>query len=612
VWFDEIGSLLEPLLADLAASLDARPLAVWVLRTDGRHFLEETPSGEVAIGGPKLAEVATDLLFEPVEVVDPNETPDRYLLLEGLYPDQLVLPMGSARAVGEDSELYCLIHPESPRASRIVFSGEAGAVPEELVGQEGWACRLEDEGRVIGMIGFAGHLDEDIPGRFEETWNQQSWKWQKLQLGACLSRRTETLKATQAIGDTITSQLEIHDILQSVVEQATVLMRAKISSMMLVGEEGRTLTLESVYGSSPDYILKPDLSVSTSLLGRVVRSGRPIMVRDVRTCEAYAHRDLARTEGLVSLLAVPLKWRNTCMGVLSVYSAYRCRYTRDQVYLLSMLASQAAIAIQNARTLHRSKLLENQIHELDKRSLVGELAAGVAHEIRNPLAAVRMLIDSWDAVDEHQHEDLEVIRTQLWGINRCVSQLLETARPQPQEFATVGLNQEIGNTLQMLRVRLRDQEVQTDVDLMRELPPIRADAMRLRQFLMNLLLNALNAMPSGGLIQVRTRTLSLYDFRQLPGVFIHGSEDDEIFSREEGTQGVVLTLSDRGGGLREENLREMFEPFHSHRPGGFGIGLSVVKRIMQDHQAPLKVVNCPGEGLTYHALFEIQYSEEPS
>lgn len=604
-WYDNLGTALTPLLSELGGRLGANPLALWVLRKDGRHFLEEPPSHSSGNDEPPDLEP----VFDPIDVVGPNEVPTRALFLDALWPGEVGPAVTSPRTVPEDTELHSLTEPGQPSAKRIRFPSDSPAIPKDFLDRDGWVCRLETPHQIIGLIGTTQGNIDIFPERFEEVWTGLCRDWVELQLEASLARRAEIFRAIQAIESTITSQLDVRDILQAVVEQATVLMKAKIASLMLVTENANELVLESVYGSTPDYLKKPNLDVERSLLGRVVRTGRPLMVRDVRTCEEYSRRDLAKSEGLVSLLSVPLRWRDTSMGVLNVYSARRYKYNRDNVYLLSMLASQSAIAIQNAGTVRKTKVLENQIHELDKLSLVGELAAGVAHEIRNPLAAVRMLVDSWDPANEGQAQDLDVVSTQLRTINRCVTQLLEMARPGLPVFSPVDLNQEVTNTLQTLRVRLRDQEIEVRMELPENLPWIHADASRFRQLLMNLLLNSLNAMPHSGRISVKAEASDLERYEDLPGKTIVNADDSRAPGETRERQGVLLTLSDTGGGIESTDVREMFEPFRTSSSKGFGLGLSVVKRLAEEHHSPLKILNAVGKGITFYILFPTSESD---
>lgn len=608
MWFEELGPILTPVLAGLAAELKVQTLAIWILREDGRHFLEESPPShelfQAFADGIHAPPFGREEGFESAYIADPEDPADRELVLEAVHPHLQRPPIGFPRALPVGSELFRFLDPAHEPVGMV--GPLEGMLPDGLAeGRPGWwAARLEGDGQIRGVIAFPipETAEGDVPSRFLLALESQSWRWDKLRAEAALARRTATLEAVQAVGNTITSQLEIHDVLQSVVEQATVLMRAKTASLMLVNSEGDQLVLESIYGASPDYLRNPSLDIATSLIGSVVRTGRPVVVRDVRTCQGYVRRELAKSEGLVSLLSVPIKWRESVIGALNVYSARRYRYNEDGVYLLSMLASQCAIAIQNARTVSQAKILEEQVHDLDKRSLVGELAAGVAHEIRNPLAVVKMLIDSWESRNDAEREDIEVITSQLHGINRCVSQLLEIARPQPVEFTPVDLRKQVTNILQLLRVRLRDQGTEVFLDLPENLPPLRADASRFRQMLMNILLNALNVMPQGGRIAVRASVMEPWDFSGLPGDLVVAPPDENLADWSAGPA-VMLSLSDTGGGLHTGDSREIFVPFRTHTSGGFGLGLSIVKRIVEDHQAGLKVHNKPGEGLEFELLF---------
>jgi signal transduction histidine kinase len=276
-----------------------------------------------------------------------------------------------------------------------------------------------------------------------------------------------------------------------------------------------------------------------------------------------------------------------------------------------MLASQSAIAIQNARALQKTKNLESQIHELDKRSLVGEFAAGVAHEIRNPLAVVKMLVDNWETNDPIQNEDLRVITTQLKEMNRCVTELLETSKSQPAQIMPFRLEEEVSTILTLVRVRVHDQEINVRVDFDPTLPDILADPSRVRQMLMNLLLNALNVMPRGGNLSLSAHVVDHESCDSMEGVRIVDIPHQPVMDAIENLF-VKLTLVDTGGGTPpEKHLQELFEPFHTTSAHGFGIGLSVVKRIAEEGKIGMMVLNRPGEGLTYQILFPVRHSECP-
>lgn len=607
---EDLSPTFNILIGRLAERLGPAPLACWLLQLDGRHFLEESPVADIPLvrsyprfpsDEPNLAE-PPHTIFGPVELVDADSPPMEQLILSMVHPDAYI-PMGQSRLVPSDFELQTLIHDGSQPIRRMRLPDHHPSIPEALRGRECWVQRIGDGSRLYGLLATPDGGDPEIPERMNAAWRKERRVWRELQFESALVRRTETLLAIKSVGDTITSQIDLQEIMHSVVEQATVLMKAKISSLMLVDEERNELVLEWVYGSTPEYVEKPNLNIDSSLLGKVVRTRRPLMVREVQSCEAYLHRDLAKSEGLVSLLSVPLLWRESCIGVLNVYSAQRFKYTRDGIYLLYMLASHSAIAIQNARALQKTKHLEHQIHELDKRSLVGEFAAGVAHEIRNPLAVVKMLVDNWETQDHLQMEDLRVISTQLNEMNRCVTELLETSKSQPAQIAPMRLGDEVSTILTLIRVRVQDQEIGVRVDIPQDLPRVLADPSRVRQMLMNILLNALNVMPKGGTLSITAQSIWRDESQWLEGIPIVESPH-QLPQEAYQDRFVLLQLEDSGGGVDPgTHLRQLFEPFHTTSAQGFGIGLSVVKRIAEEGKIGLKVQNLPGQGLIFRILF---------
>lgn len=608
---EDLSPTFNILIGRLAERLGPTPLACWLLQLDGRHFLEESPVADIPLvrsfprfplGEPNSSE-SPHTIFGPVELVDADSPPMEQLILSMVHPGSVHMPIGQSRLVPPDFELQSMIHDESHSIRRMHLPDSHPSIPEPLRNRDCWVQRIGDGSRLYGLLATPNEGDPGLPERMADAWRKERRVWRELQFESALVRRTETLLAIKSVGDTITSQIDLQEIMHSVVEQATVLMKAKISSLMLVDDERNELVLEWVYGSTPEYVDKPNLNIDSSLLGKVVRTRRPLMVRDVQSCEAYLHRELAKSEGLVSLLSVPLLWRDSCIGVLNVYSAQRFKYTRDGIYLLYMLASHSAIAIQNARALQKTKNLENQIHELDKRSLVGEFAAGVAHEIRNPLAVVKMLVDNWETQDPLQVEDLRVISTQLNGMNRCVTELLETSKSQPAQIAPMRLEDEVSTILTLIRVRVQDQEIGVRVDIPQDLPRVLADPSRVRQMLMNILLNALNVMPRGGTLSITARTIWRDESEGLEGAPIVESPH-QLPPEACQDRFVLLQLEDSGGGVDpERHLRQLFEPFHTTSAHGFGIGLSVVKRIAEEGKIGLKVQNLPGQGLIFRILF---------
>jgi len=202
---------------------------------------------------------------------------------------------------------------------------------------------------------------------------------------------------------------------------------------------------------------------------------------------------------------------------------------------------------------------EREVRRAERLAAVGQLAAGVAHEIRNPLTSMKMLIQAGreDPQTGLSEEDLQVIEREIRRVERCLQTFLDFARPPRLERTCINLATLVERTLSLVRGRAEKQRVQ--VELERPTCPIEieADAEQLQQVLVNLILNALDALPQGGKITV------------------------ELLRPLEGP--IQVVVRDTGAGIPPEVLPRMFEPFVSGKETGVGLGLVVSRRIVEDH-----------------------------
>src|SRR6267142_4268643 len=139
---------------------------------------------------------------------------------------------------------------------------------------------------------------------------------------------------------------------------------------------------------------EPRMNVEESLLGVVTRRKKPMQVANVQASSRYQNVDVARREGLVSLLSVPLLFAGQPIGTLNVYTSRPYNFSNEEIRILSALAELSAIAIEKARLYERIVDVEEQLRQNEKLSVIGLLAAEVAHEIRNPLTVMKMLYHS--------------------------------------------------------------------------------------------------------------------------------------------------------------------------------------------------------------------------
>ena len=346
---------------------------------------------------------------------------------------------------------------------------------------------------------------------------------------------------------------------------------------MLLNAAQDQLELRACHGASADYLTKPAVPVSDSLIGTVIRRRKPLQVYNVQDHDAYRHIELARQDGLVSLLSVPLSVGTTVIGALSVYSGAPYRYSTQDIHILTTLANLAAIAIANAQLHEKVVQAEEKLRQTERLSTLGLLAAEVAHEIRNPLTVMKMLFHSLDlkfASTDPRARDAEVVAEKMDHLNKIVEQLLGYARSTEPRLEAVALNRVVDDVLLLTRQKLQQQQIELRTVLAGELPEIQADRGQLEQACLNLILNAADAMPAGGVLTITTAR---------PAVAF-----------------VTLSFSDNGVGMTPEQQARLFEPFLTTKAHGTGLGLAIVhKIIVEAHRGRIHVTSAPGQGTTF-------------
>jgi GAF domain-containing protein len=198
-----------------------------------------------------------------------------------------------------------------------------------------------------------------------------------------LEERTESaarrMEALAGLARTISEEDYLDRILQAISEMVAETLDSPVCSIMLVDEDRRELVISAARCSSPDYLHKMPLKIEDSLIGRVVREGRVIMIRDVLEEKQYRYPELARKTGLASLLSVPLMTREKVIGTINLYSREVRQFSEDEIGFVKVVAGQAAIAIENARLM--SEALEMK-RTLEARKLM-ERAKGILQHKHN-------------------------------------------------------------------------------------------------------------------------------------------------------------------------------------------------------------------------------------
>ncbi|HTD65197.1 MAG TPA: GAF domain-containing protein [Candidatus Limnocylindria bacterium] len=499
----------------------------------------------------------------------------------GLPPEALALSMPVSVGITG----WVARHGKSARVANVRVDRRYIALRPEVRSE--LAVPLEVNGEVRGVI----NVDSDREGAFSEEDESllqelarqaakvihHTWLYEQIRFKA---RMFESLVS---ISQTINSTFNLDDALRAITSEVCVLMKCKMSSLLLLDTSGAWLDLRASHGAGSNYISKPRLSAAESLVGVVMRRKKPLQVENVQTSSRYQNVEVARGEGLTSLLSAPLMFKDEAIGVLNVYTGESYTFSNEEIQILTALAELSALAIEKARLYERVVDVEEQLRQSEKLSALGLLAAEVAHEIRNPLTVMKMLFHSLDLQfppGDPRSKDAEIMREKMDHLNKIVEQILDFARTTEPDLRAVNLNQLISDLALLVRHKLTNQNIRFEQQLAKDLPDISADAAQLEQAFLNLTLNAVEAMADGGQLTIATKALRLPRGSRAP-THVH------------------IEFIDTGAGMTPEVRDRVLDSLLSTtKQKGTGLGLAIVRRVVEAHRGKFKIRSAPGRGTT--------------
>jgi len=551
------------------------------------------------------------------------------------------------------------------------------------------------------------------------------------------------INALLEISKAIASGLYLEDVLRLIVTVTANVMDSKICSLWILDEKDNKLKLKATQSISEEYLKERSLGLGEGVVGHVALHNRPMAILDVLKEPLYKEKELAKKEGLVSMLSVPMCIKNRVIGVINCYTSYPHAFSKSEEEMLTTVANQAAICIENAglmETLDIDEILrlllegviknigfdrarlylvnekknileckmavgvdeemikgvvlpldpidsivarsivekqpfvipdasqdprvnpilkekfnlhslvvipllakekalgviaadyvesgknitketlesvmtfaqqaglaihnafmyqelktfsqqmeekiekttadlrkaETQLIRSEKLAALGQLAAGIAHEIRNPLTSINILIhslaESFPSENSHR-EDLRVIEEEIHRINEIIDQFLRFAKPAPPLFEKTEVLPIFEETLQLLRPQIERLRISIQKDF-RSLPLITIDKEQMKQVILNLLMNAIQAMPEGGRLGLSGQVSGDHYWLQ-------------------------FSIKDSGIGIPPEDMDKLFDPFFSTKEGGIGLGLSIAHRIIDQHHGRIEVESTSGKGTLF-------------
>jgi two-component system, NtrC family, sensor kinase len=310
---------------------------------------------------------------------------------------------------------------------------------------------------------------------------------------------------------------------------------------------------------------------------RVTINSKHHATTQFETCKLVIESDL--TIDLKKVGSVAVGYRTP-----STKASRRISFLPEEKRLLKTVARELSLVIHRASIEEEKQNLQIQLQHVERLAFVGELSAGIAHELNEPMGRIlgfAQLIKKAGSLNPQQSEDVErIVKASLYS-REIIKKLMIFSRQMPQRITKVNLNTIVDNILYFIDVRFQSRRIRITKHLAPTLPSIMADEVQMSQVLVNLITNSVFAMPDGGEITVTTR-----------------SRDDL----------VSLVVKDTGTGMTPDVKKKIFEPFFTTKPvgQGTGLGLSVVQGIIDSHQGKINVTTAVNKGTKFEIVLPIK------
>ena len=441
------------------------------------------------------------------------------------------------------------------------------------------AVPMEDHGTVIGVVNVES---EELDAYGESSLkiltlltNEATRVISRLWLIMQLRTKANQLESLVVVSQRLAGEIDSDTLMETLARQGRHLMDADGSAFFELGAEGETLHLHSLIVEDETIKDPVTIPLSQSALGSVIYRRKQVEVTDLNFAEENDFLLVLQRQGFVSMLASPIIFGDEVIGVIIAYTKKSHRFNNEERKVFQTLAEFGALAIQNARLYSRIFASEESLRRNEKLTTLGMIAAEIAHEIRNPLTVIKLLFDSLNlqfANKDPRHTDIQVIGEKLNQLEEIVERVLSFGRTREGMHTRQDLNALVDDTLKLMRLKLHQQKIELQFEPKAGSIHVDVNKGQILQVMLNLVLNATQAMPEGGHIQLET-------------------------SADETT--AHLTITDNGSGIPKSIQSDIFESFLTDRPDGTGLGLSISKRILRGHRGDIELEHSSPKGTSF-------------
>ncbi|MEJ5311884.1 MAG: GAF domain-containing protein [Anaerolineae bacterium] len=452
-------------------------------------------------------------------------------------------------------------------------------------------------GAVIGVLnvesGERNHFTATDQFLLQILANQTAVAVQNARLYAQTQRNAREFSALISATHALSANLDLNTVLQQTLVQINTLLEAEDASVLLYDNASEDLVFAAVASSNTSAILfGQHVSLDAGVAGWVMRNKTSAIVENAQEDPRFFREIDALTAVTTrSLLAVPLITKDRVIGVLEVINKVDGAFNTHDRELLEALASSAAIAIDNARLyqelIDQIQLLQAtqvKLIQSEKMGALGRLIASISHEINNPLQSIQgCLTLAKEELESPARPDkivryLDIAEGEIERIATIVRRVREFYRPSGRERAPTDIHQTLESVLALSGKELQHSFVEVERIWDPAIPLIVVNQDHLRQVFLNLVINAIDAMPKGGTLTIRT----ILDHKN-----------------------VIIEFADTGIGMSPEVQARLFEPFFTTKAHGSGLGLSISYGIIQEHNGQILVQSEVGKGTTFTIVLPV-------